>query len=207
MTRKLERGEKLVVASHNPGKVREIGDLLRPFGLSAISAGDLGLPEPEETEATFIGNAKLKALASASGASLPALADDSGLEVDALGGAPGIYSARWAGPSKDFSVAMAKVMAELAARNAMSNDQRRANFTCALAIAWPDGHCETFEGKVHGHLAWPMRGEKGFGYDPIFVPDGHDVTFAEMDPQDKHAMSHRAHAFAQFKAACLEPPA
>jgi len=204
MTRKLEAGQKLVVASHNPGKVREIGDLIRPYGLEAVSAGELGLPEPEETEVTFTGNAELKARAAATRANLPALADDSGLEVHALGGAPGIYSARWAGASKDFNVAMAKVMEELTARDALSNDQRKANFTCALSLAWPDGHCDTFEGKVFGHLVWPMRGEKGFGYDPIFVPDGHEVTFAEMEPEAKHAMSHRAHAFGQFVAACLQ---
>lgn len=204
MTRKLERGQKLVVASHNPGKVREIGDLIRPYGLEAVSAGELGLPEPEETEATFIGNAELKARAAATAANLPALSDDSGLEVQALDGAPGIYSARWAGPSKDFGVAMEKVMTELSNRGANSDGARAANFTCALSLAWPDGHCESFEGKVFGHLVWPMRGEKGFGYDPIFIPKGRDITFAEMDPADKHAMSHRANAFAQFVTTCLD---
>lgn len=203
MGRRLERGQKLVVASHNPGKVREIGDLIQPFGLQAVSAGDLGLPEPEETESTFTGNAELKARAAATAADLPALADDSGLEVFALGGAPGIFSARWAGPSKDFTVAMQRVMSELAAQDASPNNSRVANFTCALSLAWPDGHCETFEGKVFGHLTWPMRGDKGFGYDPIFIPKGHDVTFAEMDPAEKHAMSHRAEAFKQFVDACL----
>jgi len=208
MTRKLERGQKLVVASHNPGKVREIGDLIRPFALEAVSAADLGLPEPEETEPTFTGNAELKARAAATAANLPALADDSGLEVHALGGAPGIYSARWAGPDKDFGAAMARVMHELAARDAQTetsviNNSRAANFTCALSLAWPGGRCDTFEGKVFGRLVWPMRGGKGFGYDPIFVPDGHAITFAEMDPAAKHAMSHRARAFEQFVAACL----
>ncbi|MEL7544902.1 MAG: RdgB/HAM1 family non-canonical purine NTP pyrophosphatase [Pseudomonadota bacterium] len=204
MARKLVSGERLVVASHNPGKVREIGALITPYGLEAVSASTLGLAEPEETETTFIGNAALKARAAADASGLPALADDSGLEVVALGGAPGIFSARWAGPGKDFSVAMEKVMAELSARDALSDDQRAANFTCALAIAWPDGPCETFEGKVFGHLVWPMRGDKGFGYDPIFVPKGHAMTFAEMEPDAKHAMSHRANAFAQFKEACLD---
>lgn len=204
MTRKLERGQKLVVASHNPGKVREIGDLIRPFGLKAVSAGDLGLPEPEETESTFIGNAELKARAAATAADWPALADDSGLEVHALGGAPGIYSARWAGPSKDFDIAMTRVANELAATDTTPNNSRAANFTCALSLAWPDGHCDTFEGKVFGRITWPMRGDKGFGYDPIFIPDDRDITFAEMDPVEKHAMSHRARAFEQFVAACLQ---
>ncbi|MEO0619754.1 MAG: RdgB/HAM1 family non-canonical purine NTP pyrophosphatase [Pseudomonadota bacterium] len=204
MIRKLVSGERLVVASHNPGKVREIGALITPYGLDAVSAGTLGLAEPDETETTFIGNASLKARAAADASGLPALADDSGLEVAALGGAPGIFSARWAGPQKDFAVAMEKVITELAAREALSDAQRAANFTCALAIAWPDGPCDAFEGKVFGHLVWPRRGDKGFGYDPIFVPHGHRMTFAEMDPDVKHAMSHRALAFAQFKKACLD---
>lgn len=203
MKRKLERGQRLVVASHNPGKVREIGDLIRPFGLEAVSAGELGLPEPEETEQTFIGNAELKARAAAIASDLPALADDSGLEVHALGGAPGIYSARWAGPSKDFTTAMKRVASELAARDASPNNFRTANFTCALSLVWPDGHCETFEGKVYGSIVWPMRGDKGFGYDPIFMPQGCDLTFGEMEPDKKHAMSHRAIAFEKFVVACL----
>ncbi|MEQ9489719.1 MAG: RdgB/HAM1 family non-canonical purine NTP pyrophosphatase [Alphaproteobacteria bacterium] len=191
-------GRELVIASHNPGKIREIGDLLRSFDVTVMSADDLGLDEPEETETTFIGNAVLKAKASALGAKKPALADDSGLAVTALGGAPGIYSARWAGPGKDFSVAMQRVETELG-----DNADRSAHFVCALALCWPDGHVETFEGRVDGTLTFPPRGEKGFGYDPIFVPDGFDITFAEMDPQKKHAMSHRADAFRQLVAACF----
>lgn len=192
-------GNKLVIASHNQGKVREIGELLAPFGVETVSAGDLGLPEPIEDGLTFIANAEIKALAAATAAGIPALADDSGLEVHALGGEPGIYSARWAGPSKDFSVAMASVNEKLA-----DAEDRGANFTCALTLAWPDGHMESFEGKVFGSLTWPMRGEKGFGYDPIFVPKGHETTFAEMNPVDKHAMSHRAHAFKQLIDACFK---
>lgn len=188
----------LVIASHNPGKVREIGELLRPFQVAVMSAGDLGLPEPEETEATFVGNAILKAKASALGANKPALADDSGLAVTALHGAPGIYSARWAGPTKDFSVAMARVQKEMG-----DAVDRTAHFVCALALAWPDGHVETFEGRVDGSLVFPARGDKGFGYDPVFVPDGYDITFAEMDPQKKHAMSHRADAFRQLVETCF----
>ena len=192
MNRKLEPG-RIVIASHNPGKVREIGDLLRPHGMEVVSAGELGLPEPEETEDSFIGNAELKARASATGANLPALADDSGLVVDALGGAPGIYSARWAGPDKDFALAMRTV--EDALREQGTDTPRTAHFTCALSLAWPDGHCETFEGEVAGELVWPPRGDKGFGYDPVFVPNGSDITFGEMEPERKHAMSHRARAF------------
>lgn len=201
--RKLTRGETLVVASHNAGKVREINDLIRPFGLDAVSAGSLGLPEPEETEMTFIGNARLKAVAAARASKLPALADDSGMEVAVLGGAPGIYSARWAGPSKDFAVAMEKVAREVTARHGWSAPGPVANFTCALAIAWPDDHVATFEGKVVGRLVWPPRGSHGFGYDPMFLPDGEDLTYGEMEPALKHADSHRARAFRQFVAACL----
>jgi len=190
--------KKLVIASHNQGKVREIGELLAPFGVETVSAGDLDLPEPVEDGLTFIANAEIKALAAATASGLPALADDSGLEVAALGGEPGIYSARWAGPSKDFSVAMKSVMEKLA-----NQDNKKANFTCALTLAWPDGYTESFEGKVFGDLTWPMRGAKGFGYDPIFIPSGHDVTFAEMDPSAKHAMSHRANAFGQLIDACF----
>lgn len=189
---------KLVIASHNPGKVREIGDLLHPFGIDVVSAGELNLPEPEETEKTFIGNALLKAHAAATGAGLPALADDSGLAVTALDGAPGIYSARWAGPDKDFAVAMEKV--EELLRGA---EDRSAHFVCALALAWPDGHAEVFEGVVHGDITWPPRGEKGFGYDPIFVAEGESITFGEMDPDRKHGMSHRADAFHQLVSACF----
>jgi XTP/dITP diphosphohydrolase len=191
-------GGRLVVASHNPGKVREITELLEPFQADVISAGQLNLPEPEETGTTFIANAELKALASARGANAVALADDSGLAVTALGGAPGIYSARWAGPAKDFGVAMKKIESELG-----DASDRSAKFVCALTLAWPDGHCETFEGTVTGTLTFPPRGEKGFGYDPIFVPDGYDITFGEMDPAKKHDMSHRADAFAKLVAACF----
>jgi len=197
MARAFDR-KKLVIASHNQGKVREIGELLAPFGVETVSAGDLDLPEPVEDGLTFIANAEIKALAAATASGLPALADDSGLEVAALGGEPGIYSARWAGPSKDFSVAMKSVMEKLA-----NQDNKKANFTCALTLAWPDGYTESFEGKVFGDLTWPMRGAKGFGYDPIFIPSGHDVTFAEMDPSAKHAMSHRANAFGQLIDACF----
>lgn len=203
--RKLHSGDKLVVASHNAGKVREIRDLLAPYGVETVSAGELDLPEPEETGTTFIANAELKALASAKASNMPALADDSGLEVAALDGAPGIYSARWAGPEKDFADAMARIEKELEAKGARQKEDRGANFTCALTIAWPDGHMRTFEGKVHGHLVWPPQGQFGFGYDPIFVADGRSVTFGEMQPADKHAISHRANAFAQFVSACLTP--
>lgn len=190
---------QLVVASHNEGKVREIRDLLKPFSVETRSAGDLNLPEPDETETTFRGNAILKAKAAAKASGLPALSDDSGLCVDALNGDPGIYSARWAGPEKDFSVAMAKV------HEVLADADPKAHFTCALCLAWPDGHVEVFEGYVHGSLTWPPRGDKGFGYDPIFVPDGFEITFGEMDPDAKHAMSHRADAFQQMIHACFQP--
>jgi XTP/dITP diphosphohydrolase len=204
MTRKLERGTKLVVASHNPGKIREINDLIQPFGLTAVSAGELGISEPEETETTFAGNARLKALHSARASGLPALSDDSGLEVEALGGDPGVYSARWAGAAKDFNYAMQRVEQALQEKLAYDPESRRANFIAALCLAWPDGETEVFEGKVDGHLVWPPRGEKGFGYDPMFLPDEGELTFGEMEPADKHAISHRARAFALFVAACLE---
>lgn len=191
-------GGRLVVASHNPGKVREITELLEPFPAEVISAGELNLPEPEETGSTFIANAELKALASAQGANAVALADDSGLAVTALDGAPGIYSARWAGPDKDFALAMEKIESEMG-----DATDRTAKFVCALTLAWPDGHCETFEGRVSGTLTFPPRGDLGFGYDPIFVPDGYDITFAEMDPAKKHSMSHRADAFTKLVAACF----
>jgi XTP/dITP diphosphohydrolase len=191
-------GGTLVVASHNAGKVREIRELLADFNVDVVSAGELNLPEPEETAATFIGNAELKALAAAKAANLPALSDDSGLSIDALNGAPGIYSARWAGPSKDFGMAMRRI-----AREMDGQKDRKARFICALTLAWPDGHCESFEGKVTGVLTFPPRGTKGFGYDPIFTADGYDVTFAEMEPADKHAISHRADAFRQLVAACF----
>jgi XTP/dITP diphosphohydrolase len=191
------RASKWAIASHNAGKIREIADLIGPFGLAAEGADSLGLPEPEETEKTFSGNALLKARAGAKASGLVALADDSGLEVAALDGAPGIYSARWAGEPRDFYAAMEKVRTELAARGAADMSAR---FVCALALAHPDGETRVYEGEVRGTLTFPPRGDKGFGYDPIFVPDGHDITFAEMDPQEKHAMSHRAHAFRQLVA-------
>lgn len=191
-------GGRLVVASHNAGKVREIRELLAPFKADVISAGELNLPEPEETGATFAANAELKALAAARASNLPALSDDSGLAVAALHGAPGIYSARWAGGGKDFAAAMARVARELG-----GTSDRRAKFVCALTLAWPDGHFDTFEGEVHGHLTFPPRGSKGFGYDPIFVGEGYDITFAEMEPAAKHAISHRARAFEKLVAACF----
>jgi XTP/dITP diphosphohydrolase len=191
---------RLVIASHNPGKAREIAELLAPFGVAVVPAAALNLPEPEETGATFVANAELKARAAAKAAALPALADDSGLVVEALDGAPGIFSARWAGPGKDFAIAMKRVEGELQAKGATD---RRARFIAALALCWPDGHCESFEGRVDGTLVWPPRGGKGFGYDPIFVPDGHSQTFGEMEPAAKHAISHRADAFRQLTAACF----
>jgi XTP/dITP diphosphohydrolase len=191
-------GGKLVIASHNHGKVREIGELLAPFKAEVISAAALGLPEPEETGTTFIANAELKALAAATGAQLPALADDSGLAVTALNGAPGIYSARWAGPGKDFDAAMKRVWAELA-----PHADHSARFVCSLSLAWPDGHVESFEGEVRGQIVWPMRGRNGFGYDAIFVPDGDTRTFGEFEPAEKHRISHRAAAFRQLVTACF----
>jgi len=190
-------GDTLVIASHNKGKVREIAELLGAYVAHFPSAGDLNLAEPEETEASFIGNAELKARAAAAASNLPALADDSGLVVPALGGAPGIYSARWAGPGKDFDVAMKRVEAEL------GDGDPAAYFVCALSLAWPDGHMESVEGRIHGRLVFPGRGDKGFGYDPIFIAAGRDITFAEMDPQEKHSISHRADAFAQLVARCF----
>ena len=195
MTRRLD-GKKLVVASHNAGKVREVAELLAPFGIEGVPAAELGLEEPEETGATFLSNAELKAR-SALGAGLPALADDSGLAVAALDGAPGIYSARWAGPDRDFPRTMAAVHERLGDR------PREAAFVAALALAWPDGHVESFEGRVAGRLVWPPRGERGFGYDPIFVPDGHNETFGEMEPDAKARISHRARAFEKLAAACF----
>ena len=202
MTRRCE-GTRLVVASHNPGKVREILDLVAPHGLSVVSAAELRLPEPEETGSTFAENARLKAEAAANGAGLLALSDDSGLEVEALSGAPGIYSARWAGPAKDFSVAMQRVADELKRRGSWIEPGPRANFVAVLCLARPDGEVALFEGKVYGHLVWPPRGDKGFGYDPMFVPDGHTLTFGEMEPDAKHAISHRARAFQRFARDCL----
>jgi XTP/dITP diphosphohydrolase len=190
---------KLVIASHNQGKLREIRELLAPFPVRVVSAEDLGLAEPEETGATFIENAELKARTAAKAAGLPALADDSGMSVDALGGAPGIFSARWAGPAKDFSAAMQRVERELGA-----SPDRTARFICALALAWPDGHCEHFQGEIHGTLVFPPRGHKGFGYDPVFIPEGGRETFGEMEPAAKHAISHRAIAFHRLVARCFQ---
>ncbi len=192
-------GDTLVIASHNPGKVREIAALLAPFGVAVKSAADLGLPEPEETGTTFAANAELKALAAARASGLPALADDSGLVVRALGGEPGIHSARWAGPEKDFGAAMRKVEDELAGKT-----DRGAHFTCALALGWPDGDTETFEGFVHGTLVWPPRGTQGFGYDPVFQAQGRTVTFGEMEADEKHRISHRADAFRKLVDGCFQ---
>lgn len=198
--RRLEPG-RLVIASHNEGKVREIRDLLAPYGIEPVSAGSLGIPEPEETGTTFAANAELKARFSADLSGLVALADDSGLCVEALGGDPGIFSARWAGEDRDFGRAMALVHEKMA--QAGEGAGRDAHFVCALALCWPDGHVETFEGRVDGTLVWPPRGDKGFGYDPMFVPLGETRTFGEYDPQEKHAVSHRADAFRKLVAAVL----
>jgi XTP/dITP diphosphohydrolase len=194
---------KLVVATHNAGKLREIGDLLGPFGVVTVSAGDLGLPEPDETEFTFEGNARLKARAAVAASGLPALADDSGLAVGALGGDPGIHSARWAEMpnGRDFGHAMQAVWDRLEALHAP--EPRRAAFKCALTLAWPDGHDETYLGTCAGRLVWPPRGDQGFGYDPMFVPEDHTITFGEMEPRRKHGLSHRADAFRQLVAGCF----
>ncbi|MDF1679810.1 RdgB/HAM1 family non-canonical purine NTP pyrophosphatase [Ponticaulis sp.] len=197
MTRKLAPGN-LIAATQNSGKVKELKALFEPLGFQVRSAIELDLEEPEETEKTFAGNAALKALAAARTTGEPALSDDSGLEVFALDGQPGIYSARWAGEPRSFENAMKKVQTALEERNA---DDYSARFVCALAIGWPDGHTEIFEGEVRGHLEFPARGDKGFGYDPIFVAEGETITFGEMDPDRKHAMSHRADAFVKLKAA------
>ena len=193
-------GRTLVIASHNAGKVREIAQLLAPYGVEARSAGELGLAEPEETGASFLENAELKALAAARASGLPALADDSGLSVPALGGAPGIHSARWAGRERDFAKAMARLEKEMRGKR-----DRRAHFVAVLSLAWPDGHRESFEGRAHGTLTFPPRGEKGFGYDPVFQPEGYQVSYGEMEPKVKHGISHRADAFAKLVAACLAP--
>jgi len=198
MPRRLERGCRLVLASHNKGKLLEIEDLVRPFGIDVVSAGALGLPEPDETEPDFAGNARLKALAAATASGLPALSDDSGFCVAALGGDPGVLSARWAGPDKDFTAAMREVHHRMA-----DAQDRSAWFIAALCLAWPDGHTEVFEGRVDGAVVWPPRGDKGFGYDPMFVPEHRAETFGEMDPTAKHAVSHRARAFALLTAASL----
>ncbi len=196
-SRKLEPG-CLIAATHNAGKVAELKDLFEPMGFEIVSAIDLKLDDPEETEDSFTGNAILKARAAAKATGKPALADDSGLDVFALGGAPGIYSARWAGEPRDFGLAMEKVERELSEEG---SGNRSARFVAALALVWPDGHSEVFEGEVRGELVWPPRGSNGFGYDPMFVADGENITFGEMDPAKKHAMSHRADAFKKLKAA------
>jgi XTP/dITP diphosphohydrolase len=202
MMRRLGPG-KLVIASHNQGKVREIAALLGPYGIEPVSAAALDLPEPEETGTSFVDNADLKARLAADLSGLPALADDSGLCVDALEGRPGIHSARWAGPHRDFRIGMERIWEEVLAKGPEAG--RDAHFVCALAVAWPnDGQCENFEGRVYGQLAWPPRGDNGFGYDPMFQPIGHDLTFGEMEPAAKHAMSHRADAFRKLVAALVE---
>jgi XTP/dITP diphosphohydrolase len=201
---------KIVIATHNAGKLREMRELLEPYGIEAVSAGELNLPEPEETGTTFIANALIKARAATEASGLPAFADDSGLCVDALGGNPGIYSARWAKEAGDFAAAMALVNGKMGQVGAEATN-RGAHFVSALAVTWPDGHEETFEGKVFGQIVWPPRGEKGFGYDPFFLPDGHDLTFGEMTSEEKHgipadgseALSHRARAFQMLARACL----
>ena len=196
--RRLRRGDRIVLATHNPGKLLEIADLVRPHGVEVVSASELGLPEPEETAPDFAGNARLKALA-ASTQGLPALADDSGFCAAALKGEPGVLSARWAGPSKDFAMAMQRVWAGVEA-----NPDRRAWFVCALSLAWPDGETATFLGRAEGTLVWPPRGDRGFGYDPMFIPAGGAQTYGEMDPDTKHATSHRARAMAQLLASCFD---
>lgn len=206
------KGGELVIASHNPGKVREIDELLRPFGVTILAAAELGLAEPVEDGDTFAANALIKARAVAKESGRPALADDSGLVAAALDGAPGIYSARWAGAEKDFAAAMQKIEDALGQKGIGTDDQdgRRAHFVCVMALVWPDGpgspggETLTFEGRVHGHLVWPPRGDNGFGYDPVFVPDGRKITFGEMAPAEKHLISHRTNAFAKMTAACFE---
>jgi XTP/dITP diphosphohydrolase len=204
-------GGRLVIATHNPGKLAEMRELLAMYGVGAVSAGELGLPEPEETGTSFPANARIKAQAAAQASGQPAFADDSGLAVDALGGEPGIHSARWAGPAKDFTGAMARIDALLRERGATSPAQRKAHFVSALCVAWPDGHVEEFEATVDGTLVWPPRGTKGFGYDPMFLADGFALTFGEMTSDDKHGLppkgrglSHRARAFLKLAEACLE---
>src|SRR5258708_26993168 len=204
---------KLVIATHNPGKLAEMRELLAPHGVEAVAAGDLGLGEPDETAKTFEANARIKAVAAAQAAKLPAFADDSGLAVDALDGAPGIYSARWAGPNKDFNEAMARVERLLRERGATASDQRGAHFVSALCVAWPDDHLEEVEARVDGTLVWPPRGTAGFGYDPMFMPNGSTRTFGEMTSIEKHGLpplglglSHRALAFVKLAEICLDQP-
>ncbi len=203
---------KLVIATHNPGKLAEMRDLLGRYGIEAVSAGELNLPEPEETGASFAANARIKAQAAANASGMTAFADDSGLAVDALGGEPGIHSARWAGEAKDFGFAMRKVEDLLRAHGAVTAQRRTAHFVSALCVAWPDGHVEEFEARVDGTLVWPPRGTKGFGYDPMFLPDGYAQTFGEMSAEAKHGLpprgqglSHRARAFLALAQACLPP--
>ncbi|HEX3350709.1 MAG TPA: RdgB/HAM1 family non-canonical purine NTP pyrophosphatase [Acetobacteraceae bacterium] len=198
MARGLSPGETLVLASHNEGKLREIVELIAPYGVTVADAASLGLPEPDETEPDFAGNARLKAIVAARAAQMPALADDSGFCVAALGGAPGVVSARWAGPQRDFGIAMARVNSELG-----DAADRRAWFVSVLCIAWPDAYTATFFGRVDGTVVWPPRGTRGFGYDPIFVHAGRSETYGEMDPAEKGRISHRARAFAQLLAACI----
>lgn len=208
-------GSKLVVASHNQGKIREIRELLEPFGLEVVSAADLDLPEPEETGSTFEANAELKAVAAVEACGLPCLADDSGLVVDALDGQPGIHSARWAGPERDFAMAMRNIEEKLQQKGAVSPEQRTGRFVAVMCLARPDGSKDFFRGEVEGHLVWPPRGSKGFGYDPVFQPEGYDVTFGEMAAEDKHGwqhgqgaspLSHRARAFEKLALALLPKP-
>jgi XTP/dITP diphosphohydrolase len=202
---------QLVIATHNPGKLAEMRELLAPYGIEAVSAGELGLGEPEETGTTFAANARIKAVAAAMAARLPAFADDSGLVVDALDGAPGLLSARWAGPTKDFNTAMSRIERLLQERGAMAPDKRKAHFVSALCVAWPDDHVEEVEARVDGSLVWPPRGALGFGYDPMFMPDGFDRTFGEMSSLEKHGLpplglglSHRARAFVKLAELCLD---
>jgi len=204
--------DKLVIATHNPGKLAEMRELLAPYGIAAVSAGELGLAEPEETGNDFRSNAAIKAIAAARATKLPSFADDSGIVVDALDGAPGIYSARWAGPAKDFTAAMAQIERLLQERGATTPDKRTAHFVSALCVAWPDDHLEEVEARVDGTLVWPPRGTAGFGYDPMFLPNGHDRTFGEMTSIEKHGLpplglglSHRARAFVKLAEICLEP--
>lgn len=202
MTRKFE-GDRLLVATHNKGKLEEMTHLLQPFGVTVVGAGEMNLPEPEETEDTFVGNARIKAHAAAKATGLPALSDDSGITIDALDGAPGVYTADWAetGNGRDFMMAMTRAHTELEAKNAPY--PRRAQFRCTLVLAWPDGHDEVFEGGMPGQLVWPIRGKDGFGYDPMFQPDGHEQTCAEMDRWEKNKISHRGQAVAKFVEACF----
>ena len=202
MTRKFE-GSKLLVATHNAGKLTEISEILAPHGVTVVGAGDMDLPEPEETEDTFVGNARIKAHAAAQATGLPALADDSGITIDALDGAPGVYTADWAetGNGRDFMMAMTRANEEITAKG--PDAPRTAQFRCTLVIAWPDGHDEVFEGVMPGSLVWPIRGEGGFGYDPRFMPEGYDITCGEMDKAEKNKISHRGRALAQFVAGCF----